>query len=496
MTSGSSSLGRLAVRNTVWLTLFAYASQFISFVATIVLTRLLGPQVFGLFAIGSFWASLLALRGKFGITYAALRQPTIDGELFGSFYRLDLIISSGSVMLGVLAAIILPLIGYAPEVGTVVIILSVVEFLPALIGPLGLALEKELQLSRLTAVSLISTTLSYGLAIVLALGGGGLWSLLVMSLLNTIIGLSGVYWVFRRRLPRLRHVKWTFSRPLARQLLKQGLPIGLANQGQATIVNQYDNFLIGTFVSTTALGFYDRAYRLSQWPNVLLAAALQRVGFLTFAKVQNDLPRLTHAMRLSLWVLTTLGTPLALAVLFGASDLVAILYGPEWALSAFFLRFLAIYTLLSPFIGLGGSLAYAVGNIRVTVAITLAEVVTILTVASGLTLWLGAVGTMMGVGATIVVGFIMSNGYIFRRLPLSVRSVYGGPVAAAALTALAAWLASRWAGWEALAPLLRLMATTVIVGGTYFLALFVLQRHVMIERIRYVTQTFRGTRRG
>ena len=39
MALNTSVIGRVALRNTVWLTLFSYAGQLISFVATIVLTR-------------------------------------------------------------------------------------------------------------------------------------------------------------------------------------------------------------------------------------------------------------------------------------------------------------------------------------------------------------------------------------------------------------------------------------------------------------------------
>lgn len=107
-----------------------------------------------------------------------------------------------------------------------------------------------------------------------------------------------------------------------------------------TVMNQFDNFLIGTFVGATTLGFYDRAYRTSQWPNILLTAALIRVGYLTFAKVQNDIPRLTHAVRLCIWVITTLGTPMALAIFFSAPDLVTVLYTEKWLPSAPFFALL------------------------------------------------------------------------------------------------------------------------------------------------------------
>ena len=164
---------------------------------------MLGPEVFGVYALGTFWASLLAFRAKFGISFAALRQPATDGELFGSYFRLDIILSACSLGLSLVAAAILPYLGYPPEISAVVIVLAACEFFPALIGPYGLALKKELQLSRMSLVSLFSTLLASCIAVLLAYNGVGIWSLLIMSLVTTVVGLAGVYWVARRRLPQI-----------------------------------------------------------------------------------------------------------------------------------------------------------------------------------------------------------------------------------------------------------------------------------------------------
>jgi O-antigen/teichoic acid export membrane protein len=493
MTSSSSTIGRLAVRNTVWLTLLSYAGQLFSFAATIVLTRRLGPQIFGLFAIGTFWSSIVGLRAKSGLNSAAIRQPTLDGELLGTVYALDLSLALGTLILSAFAAAGLLWLGYAPEVGLVVIVSTISGNLDALVAPLGLTLERELQLSRLTLLWFLATIVAYGAGMLLAFSGGGIWSLLVMNVVTSVAAVFAMYWLCKRRLPHIFRLTWRFSGPKARQLLKQGIPVGLSNQGTSVIVNQYDNFLIGTFVGVTTLGFYDRAYRTSQWPNNLLAAALQRVGFVTFSRVQNDLPRLTHAMRLCMWVLTTLGTPMALALIFGASDLIEWLYTPAWSQSAYFLRFLVLYSLLSPFIGLGTSLAFALGNLRTTVLIPAIQALTIVAVATPLTLWLGSTGTVLGVGATIAIGFVLSSRYIFRQLPLSVKSVFGRPLAAALLASLVTLLVFRLPGWSALPLLVRLSATTLSSAGLYIALLFVLAYSEMVERIRYLVKTFRGT---
>ena len=490
----ASSTARLAVRGTIWLTLFSYLGQFIAFGSTIVLTRLLGPEVFGVFATGMFWVGLLSLRSKFGLAYAGLRRPELDGELLGSYYRLDLLLAVVSLMLGILAAILLPYLGfpYPQQVSYVIVIMMIADVTPALVGPLSLALEKEMQFSRLTLIYVVTTFITYVLAVVLALAGAGLWSLLIMNLTNVVLTTLGIYGVCRWRLPQVFRLRWRFRRPLAGQLVRQGVPIGLANMGTTNVVNQYDNFLIGTLVGTTTLGYYDRAYRLSQWPNILLTQVLARVGFITFARVQNDLARLTHAMRLSLWVITTLGVPIALVLAFGASEVVEILYGPAWAASSFFLRFLAVYTLFSPFISLASSLAYAGGNVRMTVWITVAQVITILSVATVFTLAFGAVGTVLGVGVTIMVGFAIGALYIFRRLPLSVRATFGAPLVAAGIASVVTLLIMSQPGWHELSTWIRLLIIGGASAGLYWICLFVFRPAEMLERVRYVTRTFGG----
>ncbi len=491
MTASGSSIGRIAVRSTVWLTIFAYAGQLVAFVATIVLTRELGPQVFGLLALGTFWSSLLNLRTKFGLGQAAIRQPALDGELLGTVYRLDLVLAGGSVTLSLLGALVLFWTGHAPEISIIVVVSVIASNAIAVVSPFGLALEKEIQLSRLTLLALFSAVMSYGTAILLAKAGWGFWSLLVVNVITALIAVIGVYILCKRRLPWVFDIQRRFTRPMAGRLIRQGIPAGLSSEAILTIVNQFDNYLIGTFVGTATLGFYDRAYRTAQWPNVLLTAALARVGFLTFARLQDDLPRLAHAMRLCIWVLTTLGTPMTLALFFGARELVELLYTAAWLPSAFFLRFLVVYSLISPFISLGSSLAYARGHIRTTVLITATQAISIVVIGPVLTLWQGATGTVVAVGITIAIGFTLSCRYIFRQLPLSFTGTFGPPLLSAVVASAVTLLVFRTPGWGSLPTLARLILSTLASAGVYLVCVIALRPTEMTERLRYLLKMFR-----
>jgi PST family polysaccharide transporter len=318
--------------------------------------------------------------------------------------------------------------------------------------------------------------------------GAGIWSLLAVNSITSLASLGGVYWVCRQRWPQALTWKWQFNRPLAKQLLQQGLPTGLSLTALSSIVTQFDNFLIGTFVGYATLGFYDRAYRIAHWPNLLLTVVVSRIGFLTFARVQQDPPRLTHAIRLSLWILTTLGVPIILVLLFGAPDLVQILYGPKWSESAFFLRFLTIFSLTWPFISLGFWLSVAKGHSRTTILLTVTQAVAIVIFATPLTRAWGVMGTILGVALTMALSFALSCYYTFRQVPLSFVGIFGPPlVAACAGTGLLLGV-NQLPLWAQLAPLVRLFATGLIGPGAFILVLFALRPKEMLERLQYVMQ--------
>lgn len=488
LTTSSRTIARIAVRSTVWVSLGTYLNQLIGFVATLIMTRLLAPEVFGFFSMATFWSTLLNLRAKSGLSYAAIRQPTTDGDLAGTYLALDAATTTGSLALSLIAAAILLQLGYVSQVVLGVIILTTADSITVIIGPLSMVLEKELQISRLTLVSLLAAIIAYSVAIYLAVTGAGIWSLLAINCITSLVSLGGVYWVCKHRWPQALTWKWRFNRALAMQLLRQGLPTGLSLTALGSIVLQFDNFLIGTFVGYTTLGFYDRAYRIAHWPNLLLTMIVSRIGFLTFAKVQNDPPRLTHAVRLSLWVLTTLGIPIAIMLLFGASDIVYILYTNKWSESAFFLRFLIIFSLTWPFVSVGFWLSVARGHSRTTALLTATQAAAIVLFATPLTLAWGVMGTILGVALTMALSFALSCYYVFRQVPLSFIGTFGPPFVAACASAGLLLGANQLPVWAQLVPLVRLFATGLIGPGAFILVLFALRPKEMIERLRYVMQ--------
>jgi hypothetical protein len=131
-----------------------------------------------------------------------------------------------------------------------------------------------------------------------------------------------------------------------------------------------------------------------------------------------------------------------------------------------------------------------------TMWITAAQVITIVVVATLLTLVFGAVGTVLGVGVTVTVGFAISALYIFRRLPLSARAVFGAPLIAIIIASAMTLLVMSWPGWTNLTTFLRLIIIGCTTAGGYLISLMALQPGETLERVRYIVRTFRGVKAG
>ncbi|MCO5211889.1 MAG: oligosaccharide flippase family protein [Caldilinea sp.] len=487
-----SVIARTAIRNAFWSTLGNYATQLLGFGATLLLTRLLAPEIFGAFALASFWFGLLNLRNKMGLQYSALQPPETDGALLGTFFRTDLLVTLTSLaVMGVAAQFFVATGRYSAQMATAMMVLMLAEAVTVMTGPYWLALERNIQVSRTTLVGLGAALVAYPLAVGVALLNGGIVSLLVINVVTYSLAAIGVAFMCRLRLPEIFRIKWRYDRALGWQLLRRGVQIGLAATILTIVVQQYDNFLIGTFVSETTLGYYDRAYRIASWPNLLLTIVIGRIGLLTLAKVQKNPLYLAHTLRMAFWVIFTAGIPLTLTLVFAAPEVVQLLYGARYAESVPFLRFLACSNFVWVLVSLAFGLSVALNHPRRWLWISLAQGVTIVLIGTPLTLALGVNGTMLGVAATMLVALALCGQYLFANASgLDLRETVAAPAIALSV-AVGGLLGEVWALPINLNPVLRL----AIIGSTalllYLGMMLLLRRNEMRDRLLYLRERWR-----
>jgi PST family polysaccharide transporter len=480
------------VRGGAAVALSSYFLFAVGFFSNLVLTRLLAPSDFGIFALGTFFFALLNLRPKLGIDQAFGQSPVTDQESSGTFAVLS--VSAGIASLGLTAIAIPVLIAfqYGDSVIIATLALATVGMMDSIMGIAWVQLDKGLAFTRVSLVTAIAFPLSYLPAFYLAFNHGGYWALLAQNATYAVLLLAGLWIVARRELPYFRVRHWRFSKSLATHFVRFGVLVGIATIF-ATVVYQFDNFLVGTLVNVEALGYYDRAYRIAQWSSILVGSVLTRTAFYAYSRLQNDMVRLTKTASMSLWIVTTLALPLALAIFLSADELILFLFGEKWLPSAALLKFLVVYSFFRPLMDDAQSLFIAVGQPRRTTTITIVQAIVLVLAATPLTIPLGAVGAALGVGISFAVGLAVTYYYVRRTLPsLDLREAFQVPVIAAVVAFSLAMPLSSLVSAQGIPTAVALFVKTSITIAIYLGVTLVLRPAVTRERVRYVLGLLRG----
>ncbi|HYN89376.1 MAG TPA: oligosaccharide flippase family protein, partial [Ardenticatenaceae bacterium] len=335
------------VRSGIWLAASSYFNLAFGFGANVALTRLLAPEHAGVFVFAQFLYSLLDLRTKLGVGQAFAQRKQTTGDLVGSLFVLEVGTGVGTVLIVLAALPILRALDYSWDVVAVTLALAVVGLANSITGTAWVLLDKELRFDRVSLVTSIAFPVSYLPAFWLAVRGGGAWSFVAQNATYALLLLAGLWWSAWRTIPHVWALNWRFDRQVAVQLVRFGASIGSATLA-ASMVYQFDSFLVGQFAGMAALGFYDRAYRLAGWPHLLVGTIASRAGFYTYARLQDDRLRLEKAVTMSFWIINLLAIPLGAGIFVAAPDLVHLLYGERWLPSAPFVRLLVVYSLVRP----------------------------------------------------------------------------------------------------------------------------------------------------
>ena len=239
------------------------------------------------------------------------------------------------------------------------------------------------------------------------------------------------------------------------------------------------------------LGYYDRGYRTAQWPNLLLNTLLSRSAPFTYAQVKDDTLRLRKSVSMLVWLIMSLGAPIALALAVAAPDFVLLVYGERWLPAVPILRLLVIAAMLRPI--WDNAFAFFVGTGRPRQAIWIGALQLSVIVGLGWLLagWYGP----LGVGVAVIVAYIVALAAAQRMtsglLQLDLIELFAKPLLAAAIVVGGYWLLTRLLPVNDWSLLVRVLSKAGYAVIGYYVIGFLLQPAATVERLRYVWRLVR-----
>ncbi|RME85936.1 MAG: polysaccharide biosynthesis protein [Caldilineae bacterium] len=479
-----------AVRGGLWVVAGSYWQIGVGFLANIFLTRILFPEAFGSVALAMFFAQLLRLQPRLGLGRAFAQDKDSDGRSVGTYLLLETTAALLSLALGLLAVPVLLWLQYGQTVAWICVALLVAGIVESFSGVGSVILDKELRFAQASLVQVIAFPLSYVPAFWLALRGAGPWSLVAQTVTFNLLSMLGI-WTLLGRSPILPALHtWRFDKTLAGRYLRFGVTVGAVTL-IGMLLTHLDNFYIGTFVDARELGYYDRAYRLAQWPALLMNALLTRAAFYTYARLQGDVVRLRRTAEMVLWLVITVSMPVLLALVITAPDLLTFLYTARWLPSTLFLRILVLFALVRPLMMNANTFFIAIGKPGLTARYNLVQLAVLAIAGYPLTLHRGALGTSVAVGMMLAAGVALSYRRMAREIGVNLLRFLLPPAAIALLILALYWWLNRNTGLTALPLPLRVVLKGLYAFLAFGLGTLALQPRSTRERLRYVWRLLR-----
>ncbi len=330
----------------------------------LILARLLWPEAFGLFSLASIVIAGVQIACQLQIPSAVIQHRSATRNLLSTaHWSLVALGMVGTLLVLGLANPIAGVLGHA----AVVPLLQVSALHLVLTGLASVpraSLVKDMAFKRLAIRRLTSEGLGAVVGLAVAIGGGGVWSLVIEELVADLVDLF-LLWrmVTWRPLPH-----WSLSE--FRELLGFGAPM-LSRSGLDYFVDNGDRFLVGRLFGPETLGLFSVALRLVVVVTDTITNVFERVAFPAFARLRENLRQSQRGFLQAIRFQAALLFPLMIVVGVLANDLVPWLLGSQWAGAVAFTQILAVRGLLSSMLSLPRATLAGRGRPWVSVGLSL-----------------------------------------------------------------------------------------------------------------------------
>jgi PST family polysaccharide transporter len=461
----SSDLTQQTISGLLWQFLGTGVELLIRIAVLIVLTRLLTPAEFGVVAAATVLVSLTKILAQLGIAQSIVQLPDLTDDEIRTGFAFSIWMGAALTAAMFFGAAPLAALFGIDGLQPVIAAFSASFLLAApSIVPFAL-LQRRRRYRAIAGVDAASFALGLGvIGVSLAVFRYGAWALVVGQLAQ--VGIRTVLLLVLQRHPKSLLVR--VSR-LGR-MLTSGFGFTLGLFGNFVALNM-DNIIVGRLMGAGALGLYSRAYNFLMVPTMLFGTVVDKVLFPAMAHIQDDNARLSRAFRRAMAIVTMITLPVSVVLVVLAPEFVTVVLGSRWTGMIVPFQVLAATMLFRTSYKMSDSLARAKGAVYPRAWRQWVYAAAVFAGALIGTRW-GLAGVAVGVGAAIVLNFLLMLDLALRITGLSWGAVLGLHVrfllAGAAILA-ASWTAASWARAEALHPVLVLLlggaAALVVQGG-------------------------------
>lgn len=344
-----------ASNGMIWSFIERFSSQGISFVVSIVIARMVAPEIYGLIAIIQVFLIFAQVFIDSGFGNALIQKKEKKEEDFHTVFIFNMVVSVVIYLIFFLCAPYISDFYENPELTLITRIVALNLVISSLSIVQRTRLTIALDFKTQAKVSVLATVISGIVGIVMAYWGFEVWALVVQQLLlqfmQTIMLIIVVKWC-----PKL-----IFSVESFRKMFSFGSKL-LINNVITSIYINLANLVIGKWYSAASLAFYNRAFTLTQLPSTNIESVMQRIIYPLTCEVQDDRERLYQTYHKYLHLTNYIILPLLTTLCVLATPIVTILLTEKWLPAAEYVSLYSINFMFYAWIDQTSSIMNAMGR--------------------------------------------------------------------------------------------------------------------------------------
>jgi teichuronic acid exporter len=317
------SLKKQALEGFIWSFIQQFSIQLITFLVQIILARILLPAEFGLIGMLTVFIGVGTALFEGGMTTSLIRVSKTDTKDYSTVFFFNLGVS---LLIYVLFFFSAPYIAqfYKQPILTDISRVYGLSFVFLAFGTVqNTILTKEMKFRKQALLTFPALLVGSLVGVFFAYHNYGVWAL-VYSMLLTNLLTSIFLWFSSDWRP-----EFIFDIDRFKLHFYFGYKMTISGLLDTIFTNIYQ-IIIGRIYTPVTVGYYTRANSLMMLPVGNVSAALNKVVFPLFAKVQDDIFALRAAYKKIMLIVLFIITPVIVLMSLLANELVVFLFTEKW----------------------------------------------------------------------------------------------------------------------------------------------------------------------
>lgn len=327
--------------NLIWRFAERCGAQLVAFIVSVVLARMLAPEVYGVVALLTVFTSILQVFVDSGLGNALIQKKDADELDFSTVFYANIIFCSILYMLIFLCAPLIAVFYKDSSLTQMIRVLGITVIVSGVKNIQQAYISRNMMFRKFFFATLGGTIAAACVGITMAVSGYGAWALVTQQVINVAVD-TAILWITVKWRPQggfsLKRLKGLFSYGW-KLLVSSLLDIGYNNIRQ---------LIIGRMYSSEDLAFYNRG---KQFPNLIVLninSSIDSVLFPTMSSVQENRRNVKEMTRRAIKVSVYVMAPLMMGLASTADTVVSLVLTHKWLECVPYLRIFCITFMFHP----------------------------------------------------------------------------------------------------------------------------------------------------